>query len=861
MNHAAGSHAARCPTARSCTIRSRVARSCTVRSHAAESYAAESHAARSHTVRSHTAGNHTFRSHTAGDGTPGSPTAGGHTDGSHTAGGHTAGSHTAGGHTAGSCTVGGHTDRNHAARSHTVGSHTAGRRTAGGHTARSRTAGSCIAGCHIAGGHTAWSHAAGSPTTRSHTAGGHAAGSHVAWSHAARDPTVGSHAAGGHTAGGHTAESHTARSHAAMDHTAGGHTAESHTARSHAAMDPTAGGPTARSHAAGGHRAGSPTAGSHAAEGPTARIHTARSHAAMDPTAGGPTAGNRISPVLKLKKVRTVKLMLNFHLTMIILLGPPSKKSKCTPSAQPPIGQIQLSADMAWQIDHWRQKLAASYLAEESKSDAWPPVKIVDFVQLALVKQDKRSQHLDLRTIKSDIDQVYGQKVNMEYDDLFRNLDYSSLILIEGRPGSGKTTLLARISCDWAKGNIARSKLIISVRLRYLDKTREVNLHDLLLSACPDNDILGLSSYIEGRFGEDVVFLLDGFDEYGVRAGAHNFICNLINRKILSKSTVILSSRPAATQAFHQIATQWIEVVGFMKEQVMRYIQTYYEHDKEKGLQLEQHLNNHTNVLNLCYLPLYCAMLVHLYEQESLLPETETEFYRYFTLSSIFRTISKSTQGIDKLTSFNQLPPKEKSVFDEICQLAFRATVESRQVFEKSEIIDICGAIGSINEKENPGLLVIDRCLATVGYDSKYSFLHLTLQEYLSAVYITGRDNSEQVTIVRSNSDKKHLYVMWRFLFGIMDYSQECTVNLFKLILDATHNDSLYHIRCAYESQHSAASTEVLQFNENNLMLIEIEHFDLACISYVLKTAELLHVLCMCCMSHHCSNNILPQCG
>ena len=169
------------------------------------------------------------------------------------------------------------------------------------------------------------------------------------------------------------------------------------------------------------------------------------------------------------------------------------------------------------------------------------------------------------------------------------------------------------------------------------------------------------------------------------------------------------------------------------------------------------------------------------------------------------------------------------------------ATVESRQVFKKSEISDICGDISSINEKENPGLLVIDRCLATVGYDSKYSFLHLTLQEYLSAVYITGRDNSEQMTIVRSNSDKKHLYVMWCFLFGILDYSKQSTVNLFKLLLDATRNDRgscLLHIRCAYESQHSAASTEVLQFYENNFYFEGIGHLDVACISYVLKTAK-----------------------
>ena len=147
------------------------------------------------------------------------------------------------------------------------------------------------------------------------------------------------------------------------------------------------------------------------------------------------------------------------------------------------------------------------------------------------------------------------------------------------------------------------------------------------------------------------------------------------------------------------------------------------------------------------------------------------------------------------------------------------------------------------------------------------------------------------MTIVRSNSDKKHLYVMWRFLFGILDYSKESTVNLFKLLLDATRNDKLLHIRCAYESQHSAASTEVLQFHNNNFHFKRIGHFDLACISYVLKTAEyttieldfkicsfsiddavallkgvgdhqlsliveyvMMYYYCACIMSHHCSN-------
>ena len=378
------------------------------------------------------------------------------------------------------------------------------------------------------------------------------------------------------------------------------------------------------------------------------------------------------------------------------------------------------------------------------------------------------------------------------------------------------------------------------MRLRYLDKTKEIYVNDLLHIASrglSKDDISGLSSYIEGRLGEDVVFVLDGFDEYGVGADEDNFICNLVSGKIFSRSTVILSSRPAATQEFRQICTLWIEVVGFMKEQVNEYIHTYFEHNKEKGAQLEQHLNEHPNLMNLCYLPLYCAMLVHLYEEDSFLPETETEFYQDFTLSSLVRSMYKSSEKKAKPTSLDQLPPKEKLYFDKICHLAFEATVKSRQVFRKSELSFICDE-DSMNDKENPGLLVIDRYFAKFDVNETYSFLHLTLQEYLSAFHIAVCDDNKQITIVTSHSHLKHLYVVWRFLFGILDYSKESTVNLFKLILDSTRDNLLLHIQCAYESQHRSACTDVLRFHEYNLVVNNISASDMTCITYVLKTAD-----------------------
>ena len=54
-----------------------------------------------------------------------------------------------------------------------------------------------------------------------------------------------------------------------------------------------------------------------------------------------------------------------------------------------------------------------------------------------------------------------------------------------------------------------------------------------------------------------------------------------------------------------------------------------------KAQQLVAHLEQHPNLMNMAYLPLHCAMLTFLYEEDSVLPETETEFYKHFTLSTL----------------------------------------------------------------------------------------------------------------------------------------------------------------------------------------------------------------------------------
>ena len=487
-------------------------------------------------------------------------------------------------------------------------------------------------------------------------------------------------------------------------------------------------------------------------------------------------------------------------------MTPQAKRFKQDPS-QPLPGQVPLCTHDLQHIDRWRKMLVDFYLCQEDSesTDAWPPLKIVEFVKLALVKQDKHAYHSDLRTPQKDADSIYGEKANIRYEDIFQTVDSRSLVLFEGRPGSGKTTLLVRISCDWAKGAFLNSKLVFLVRLRHLSKIGDIYLHDLLQVACPAftrDDVQDLSSYIERRLGEDVVFLLDGFDEYAPGASNENYVSKLILKMMHSQSIVILSSRPAATQRFRQRARVWIEVVGFMREQVYQYINCYFEEKKEKSSSLIKHLEDHQNLMNLCYLPLHCAMLVHLYNVDATLPETETEFYRDFTLSLLIRGIRKHSNMPPNIESFDCLATSEQIVFHKVCKLAFKATLDSRQVFKERELKDICFDNSS---EDSLGLVVVDRYFAKSGVDETYTFLHLTLQEYLAAVFVSRLSECEQIDAIDTHFFQQHIFVTSCFLFGILDYSKEITKNLFKQMLVATEDAHLHHIRCACESRSVSA--------------------------------------------------------
>ena len=538
-------------------------------------------------------------------------------------------------------------------------------------------------------------------------------------------------------------------------------------------------------------------------------------------------------------------------------------------------------------VQRCRETMAA-YYRRQVDDRAWPPVKSTNFVSLALIGDETSWR----KTVQESMDEIIRDKTTTSYESMVADDCIGTFTLLQGRPGSGKTVLMNKISCDWAKGEILKSSLLIFIPLRRLREEPDRELATLLRVACsalPQSDIDELASHINQTQGMGIIFVLDGFDEYvpnynnankeeiytaneiepsnmftrlmrnklplkmQMKVEHMDNVFELLYAKILTKSTTFVTSRPAACNNFRRYAQKQIEVLGFLKPQIIEYVKDYFSTDKLKAQQLVAHLEHHPNLMNMAYLPLHCAMLAFLFEDDIFpLPETETEFYQYFTLSTLLRSLCRQQGAITTtITSFDQLPQREKTIFDKVCKLAFSATVQSKQVFTSADIESILPGTDSGHARKDVsdlGLIVTDRYFVRYGLDDTYTFLHLTFQEYLGAIYIAELNETECMQLIQKYKNLKNFSVIWRFLFGMMDFSRTNPMVIFESIMKTTENEELLEkLHYCYETQHSSPCTYIinsfngrLEFSSNNFT-----PSDCAAIGYTISRSDFQSMICL----------------
>ena len=161
---------------------------------------------------------------------------------------------------------------------------------------------------------------------------------------------------------------------------------------------------------------------------------------------------------------------------------------------------------------------------------------------------------------------------SIEVKDLLKLDDRNhKIFLIEGAPGSGKSTLAWHICQKWDSGELFQKfKVVVLVQLRDPAIQSATSLADIL-PARSSSMRMEVMSELQSCRGRGVLFVLDGWDEYGPDYSLFKQLFCRPKEMNVPFHSLIITPRPIASVQLQRYASSRVEIVGFTSAEVKKY--------------------------------------------------------------------------------------------------------------------------------------------------------------------------------------------------------------------------------------------------------------------------------------------------
>ena len=331
--------------------------------------------------------------------------------------------------------------------------------------------------------------------------------------------------------------------------------------------------------------------------------------------------------------------------------------------------------------------------------------------------------------------------------------DKHRVTFIRGIAGMGKSVLAKQLTYGWANGDVYQN-----FRMCVMFECRDLNyFKDREGAELKKHEILGefIKSKVDYNLGngEGVLVIVDGLDELYDITEKDSIIGQLLSRKIYPMSKVILTGRPHIEfklNGYRNVGgLKTVEIQGLANEQINIYVEKFSKReDHIVDINKARRASNVPIIHVPQFLNTLCCIAI-LLKGQAISNSTELYCWTVFLLLKQHADKDGSSRMIasEVFREFSQT----LSTLSEVC---YNLLKKNKIIFEGS-IKLLLGDIGK--DKDFVESLFVD---VSDNITEKYQFKHLSLMEFLSALYICQQDMKLFLEITKDNMQKGFIEVV-----------------------------------------------------------------------------------------------------
>uniref|UniRef100_A0A672FQF9 NACHT domain-containing protein n=1 Tax=Salarias fasciatus TaxID=181472 RepID=A0A672FQF9_SALFA len=395
--------------------------------------------------------------------------------------------------------------------------------------------------------------------------------------------------------------------------------------------------------------------------------------------------------------------------------------------------------------------------------------------QVAFEGVSKAGESTSLNQIYTELHITEGGTTSIRPGDIFEGPPGRSqpirTVLTKGVAGIGKTVLTQKFTLDWAEDK-DNQDIHFTFPFTFRELNRPYSLLSLLAVFHPTLQKLTAEELDVCK----LLFIFDGLDESRLsldfsssrrlldvsqQSSVSELLTNLIRGDLLPSARVWITSRPAAV---HQIPPTCVdrltEVRGFTDAQKEEYFRRRLS-DEELSSRIISHIQTSRSLHIMCGIPVFCwitaTVLEHMLssEQRGELPQTLTDMYSHFVLVQTHRKKLKYHEGPE--TGPQELTEADRELLLKLGRMALEHLDKGNILFYQEDL-EQCGLDVTEASLYSGICTQIFRRESVIFQKAVYSFVHLSVQEFLAAVSMFHCFTSRKTDALKTFFGEDHAF-------------------------------------------------------------------------------------------------------